>query len=153
MAEKQIKGVNGQITIEGDWLTIERKGFFGRIGHSKGDKRIPLASITAVQMRPAGSLANGFIRFTIPGSPELRGGLGNAQKDENAVIFKKNQAKEFEQLRTDVEQYIASHHQGSTRATEPDIPAQIEKLGQLRDQGLITADEFEAKKADLLDRM
>jgi hypothetical protein len=25
MAGKQIKGVNGQITIEGDWLTIERK--------------------------------------------------------------------------------------------------------------------------------
>jgi Domain of unknown function (DUF4429)/Short C-terminal domain len=153
MAEKQIKGVNGQIMIEGDWLTIERKGFFGRVGHSKGDRRIPLASITAVQVRPAGSFANGFIRFTVPGSPELRGGLQNASKDENAVIFRKSQAKEFEQLRAEVEQYIASHHQGSARAGEPDIPAQIEKLGQLRDQGLITADEFEAKKADLLERM
>jgi Short C-terminal domain len=69
------------------------------------------------------------------------------------VIFRKSQAKEFEQLRAEVEQYIASHHQGSARAGEPDIPAQIEKLGQLRDQGLITADEFEAKKADLLERM
>ena len=55
------KGVNGQITVSGDWLTIERKGFFGRVGHSKGDRRIPLGSITAVQVRPGGTFANGFV--------------------------------------------------------------------------------------------
>lgn len=153
MADLQTKGVNGQIKIDGDWLTIERKGFFGRVGHSKGDRRIPLASITAVQVRPAGGLANGFIRFTVPGSPELRGGLQNASQDENAVIFNKKQAAQFEQVRTAVEGYIASHHKGSARADEPDIPAQIAKLGELRDQGLITADEFGAKKTELLARL
>jgi hypothetical protein len=50
-AELFAKGQNGQIAIEGDWLTIHRKGL-GRAGHSKGDRRIPLRSITAVQMRP-----------------------------------------------------------------------------------------------------
>jgi Short C-terminal domain len=34
-----------------------------------------------------------------------------------------------------------------------DIPAQIEQLARLRDQGLLTAEEFERKKADLLERM
>jgi uncharacterized membrane protein YdbT with pleckstrin-like domain len=39
-----------------------------------------------------------------------------------------------------------------TRGTE-DIPEQIEKLAKLRDQGHLSAEEFEKKKAQLLERM
>jgi hypothetical protein len=35
----------------------------------------------------------------------------------------------------------------------PDVADQISKLATLRDQGAITTEEFEAKKAQLLDRM
>ena len=35
----------------------------------------------------------------------------------------------------------------------PDIADQITKLAALRDQGHITAAEYEAKKAELLERM
>ena len=38
-------------------------------------------------------------------------------------------------------------------ATGPSIPEQIEKLGELRDRGLLTHAEFEAKKTQLLDRL
>jgi hypothetical protein len=42
-------------------------------------------------------------------------------------------------------------------AVKPGPPAdpldQIEKLGKLRDSGLVTQEEFEAKKADLLARL
>jgi hypothetical protein len=34
-----------------------------------------------------------------------------------------------------------------------DIPDQIRKLGELRDSGLLSEEEFVAKKADLLERM
>jgi len=37
--------------------------------------------------------------------------------------------------------------------SSPDIPEQIKKLAELRDSGAISAEEFEAKKSDLLDRM
>jgi Domain of unknown function (DUF4429)/Short C-terminal domain len=147
------KGVNGQITVEGDWLTIERKGL-GRIGHSKGDRRIPLASITAVQMRPGGAIANGFIKFTIPGSPESRGGLSDASKDENAVIFKRKQQAEFDAVREHVENYITARHTTPAQApAQPDIADQIRKLAELRDAGILTSEEFEAKKAELLGRL
>ena len=33
----------------------------------KGEKRIPISSIKAVQWKPAGPLVNGFIQFTVPG--------------------------------------------------------------------------------------
>jgi len=34
-----------------------------------------------------------------------------------------------------------------------DIPAQIQQLAGLRDQGLLTPEEFEAKKVELLSRL
>jgi Domain of unknown function (DUF4429)/Short C-terminal domain len=153
VAELYAKGSNGLITIDGDWLTIDRKGF-GRAGHSKADQRIPLASIIAVQLRHARVFTDGFIRFTVAGSPEFRGGLQNAMRDENAVTFRRRQTRGFNMIRAAVEQYITAHHAGArSGAGEPDIPEQIKKLGELRDQKLITEEEFEAKKAQLLDRL
>jgi plasmid stabilization system protein ParE len=151
--ELYAKGRNGQITVSGGWVTIERKGL-GRMGHSKGDRRIPLTSIMAVQMRPAGSLANGFLKFTVPGSPEIRGGLNAATSDENAVIFTKKQQKDFDAIRARIEDYIEERNapQGAA-ASAPDIPDQIKKLGELRDSGVLSDDEFEAKKAELLRRL
>ena len=154
MADLYAKGKNGLITVDGDWLTIDRKGF-GHAGHSQEDRRIPLASITAVQLQSARMFTNGFIRFTVTGSTELRGGgLQNAMRDENAVIFSRRQAKGFNMIRAAVEQHITAHHAGArSGASEPDIPEQIKRLDELRDQNLITEEEFEAKKAELLDRL
>jgi hypothetical protein len=64
------KGYNGQVTLDGGWLTIERKGL-GRVGHSKGDKRIKVDQIIGVKMRPAGRMANGFIAFEVSGRPSM----------------------------------------------------------------------------------
>ena len=48
----------------------------------------------------------------------------------------------------------ASEESTSTaRSVSTDIPEQIKKLAELRDSGAITEDEFERKKAELLDRM
>jgi len=38
-------------------------------------------------------------------------------------------------------------------ASAPGIPAQLQQLAELRDRGVISAAEFDAKKAQLLDRM
>jgi uncharacterized membrane protein YdbT with pleckstrin-like domain len=44
-------------------------------------------------------------------------------------------------------------HQAAPAAGAPSIPAQIAELDQLRQQGVISQAEFEAKKAQLLERM
>lgn len=151
----EAKGHNGQITIDGEWLTIHRRGL-GRLGHSKGDKRIAMATITAVKMRPAGALANGFIRFDQMGAPALkdsRGGLNDAATDENAVIYRKSQQAEFDAVREHVENFIAARLSGSGPATAPSLAAQIKELAELRDAGVLTEDEFATKKAELLAKM
>lgn len=42
---------------------------------------------------------------------------------------------------------------GTVRAAKPDVTEQIAKLAALRDQGVLTEDEFAAKKAELLGRI
>lgn len=42
---------------------------------------------------------------------------------------------------------------GSPPQSQTDIPEQIRKLGELRDAGVLSEDEFEAKKKELLDRL
>ena len=97
----QAKGHNGQVTLEGEWLTIDRRGF-GRLGHSKGGKRLRVAAITGIKMRPAGKFANGFIAFETTGH-EFSGGLTEATRDDNAVIFTRRQSNGFDELRAMIE--------------------------------------------------
>jgi uncharacterized membrane protein YdbT with pleckstrin-like domain len=48
---------------------------------------------------------------------------------------------------------VAMMQTAASAVTTPGVPEQIEQLAHLRDQGHITEAEFEAKKAELLDRM
>lgn len=87
----QVKGHNGTISFDGTVVTIARTGFMARATIGKGEKRIPVRQITAVQFKPAGVLMNGYIAFTIGGGNEQRSRFGaqtyQAAQDENAVVF------------------------------------------------------------------
>jgi hypothetical protein len=106
------KGHNGTVSFDGDWITITRTGALARITIGKGEKRIPVHSITAVQWKPPGAMVNGFIAFTLAGGNENRSRFGgqtmDATKDENSVIVTKKQAEEFLALRRAVENEIAA---------------------------------------------
>jgi hypothetical protein len=46
-----------------------------------------------------------------------------------------------------------AHSQPAPKGAVGDIPEQIRQLNKLREEGILTAEEFEKKKAELLDRM
>lgn len=102
----EVKGVNGTVLFDGAMVIIRRSGAMARMTIGKGEKRIPLRSISAVQFKPAG-LVRGFIQFTIPGGNERRSSFGSqstdAARDENSVLFGKTQQAEFERLRDAIE--------------------------------------------------
>jgi Domain of unknown function (DUF4429)/Short C-terminal domain len=155
----EVKGHNGTVRLDDDYVTILRKGFLARASIGKGEKRIAISHITAVQFKAAGPLVNGFIQFTIGGGNEARSRSGRqttqAGKDENSVIFTRSQARAFEGLRDAIEEAIAARHRPTQAATTASatIPEQIGQLATLRDSGAITTDEFEAKKRELLERL
>lgn len=95
-------GRNGQVSFDGVMVTITRDGFAARMSHGRGEKRIPLNRIGAVQMKPVSVMTTGFIQFSVPGeitNPSQRGSRSvDAAADENAVLFTKKQQAEFEAL-------------------------------------------------------
>jgi len=108
MKEVSVVGKAGQITLKPKRVIIKRKGFMAVAGaHGiKGDKEIPIKNITAIQFKPAGGLANGFIQFSILGGLEARGGIFDATKDENTVFFTKAQEKGFKEIKRFIDAVI-----------------------------------------------
>lgn len=151
-----VKGYNGQVSFDGQYITIMRKGFLARTSVGKGEKRLHVGQITAVQWKPAGHMVNGFIQFTVPGGNERRSAFGSqtssATRDENSVVFTRKQMPEFEHLRSALDEAIARQHapqhDGAGHASMAD---ELAKLASLRDSGVISSADFEAGKARLLD--
>lgn len=157
----EVKGHTGTIRFDGRMITILRTGFLARASVGKGEKQIPLAHVTAIQFKPAGPLVNGFIQFTVSGGNERRSRFGqqttDAARDENSVVFHYKQREQFVALREAVQLAMAATQSTpQPRAQDhdaDDIPQKIKKLAELHAAGVLTDDEFAAKKADLLERM
>jgi uncharacterized membrane protein YdbT with pleckstrin-like domain len=64
-----------------------------------------------------------------------------------------NENRKFDRIGANIDGTIASATGSAAAAAAASIPEQIERLDDLRRKGLITEDEFAAKKAELLDRM
>lgn len=114
MTEVRAEGYGGQVDFDGTFVTISRRGFLARATTGKGEKRIPIGAITAVQWKPAGPLVNGFIQFTMAGATEVRSRAGRqthrAGHDENSVLFTRKQMPAFDALRTEIEAAIAARY-------------------------------------------
>ncbi|MFJ5259101.1 DUF4429 domain-containing protein [Streptomyces sp. NPDC088387] len=147
-------GQGGQLAFDGQYVSITRNGFLGRASHGRGEKKLHISSISAVQWKPAGPMVNGFIQLSLGGA-DRQAAKGsrtmNAAKDENSVVFTKKQQPEFEQLRAAIEQAIAAGHAPQApAAAAPSLADELTKLAALRDQGILSPAEFEAQKARLL---
>jgi hypothetical protein len=118
-------GYNGQVEFDGAFVTINRKGALARMSVGKGTKRIPVTSISAIQLKPAGKAINGFIQFTLAGGNERRSRFGSqtttAGKDENSVVFTKRHQDEFETLQAAIEAVIAAPAQPTSGGVADEI--------------------------------
>lgn len=146
-------GFNGTARFDGRMLTITRNRV-GRMTLGKGEKHIPLVSITAVQWKPAGGMISGFIQFGVAGSVEGRSEFGrqtkDAKQDENAVVFNRKQQPVFEQLRDMVNEAITARSEGTQRPAAVSVADELQKLAGLLRSGVLTVPEFEQQKARLL---
>ena len=143
------EGHNGQIEMNKTTVTIKRDGLLGFLTQGlKGDKQILISQISAIQFKKADGFTNGYIQLAFIGGQEAKGGLSEAVSDENTVLFQTNQQAEFEKFRQELQQRIEKSQNGGNRPNSN--LDDLEKLAALRDKNIITGDEFEAKKRQLL---
>ncbi|WCM29210.1 DUF4429 domain-containing protein [Sphingomonas sp. QA11] len=147
------RNAGNSVELLDDGLVIRRKGIVSLLNHGlKGEKRIPYASITSIQFKEPG-LTTGYIQFGVAGGVEGRGGVMNAVKDENSVVFVKKVLADFRELRDEVEKRSAvargSGARGGRESTGS-IADELNKLADLRDRGILSGAEFDKQKAVLL---
>jgi hypothetical protein len=98
-------------------------------------------------------MVNGFIQFSLGGGNEARSRFGrqtvDAVNDENSVIFTRKQQGAFTALRDMIDAAVAAGNSSAPAATI-DPMDQLRKLADLRDSGVVTEAEFQAKKRQLL---
>lgn len=138
-----------------DYVTIKHSGIINALakGGAKGEKRILYNSIMAVEYKKATTIAPGFIQFSIPGADRMGGNL-SAAADENSIIFdaSKNQTTQqivdyIERRRIEISkpQVIQVTQKQQTFSVD-----EIKKLKELLDMGIISQEEFAAKKKQIL---
>lgn len=130
-------------------ITIRRHGMMNAVTVGlAGDKDIYLNTITGIQIKKPG-MTTGYIQFQTVGSQDNKGGVTGAVQDENTVIFGgKNNYKIAEEIKRRIEEMV---HQPLVAQSAPvSVADELTKLAALRDQGLLTEDEFDEQKRTLL---
>ena len=143
---KQAKGINGQLELLEDRIRITRKGVTSfLIFPFRGEKEIFIKDISSIHFKKAGLMTNGFIQFSFFGGTEAKGGLFQATREENTIMFRKSQQKVFEEIKEMVEE--------KTKEPKEKTGSNLEDLGKLaslKEKGIITKEEFQKKKKEIL---
>jgi len=148
---KKAKGVGGDLELLKNKIRIKRKGGMAFLLHGiKGDKEIFLNQISSIQLKKAGFALNGYIQFAFLGGREAKGGVFQATSDENTIMFRKDNQQDFIEIKNAIEEQIFQfQNQNKNDKTSVGIN-DLEKLAKLRNEGIITEEEFQAKKRQIL---
>lgn len=119
---------------------------------SRVEKTIYLSNVTAVQLRKPTFFKYGYIQFTIPGGGE-NAEVDKWQINDNCVPFTSHPTTENAE---EIVEYLNKRIQELQNTTQNSNSYQIssadeiKKYKELLDNGIITQEEFEAKKKQLL---
>jgi uncharacterized membrane protein YdbT with pleckstrin-like domain len=124
---------------------------------SKRGVEIPLDSINAIHFNQRiweRMLGLGDLKVdsaSVEGVSEFEN-VRKPHRVQNEIYIKmeENENRKFDRVATGINAQFTNQSQPSA---DQSIPDQISKLGELRDRGVISEEEFQAKKADLLGRM
>ena len=109
------------------------------------------AEIKSIQVKKAG-LMQGYIQFGVSGGMESRRGVQAANYDENTVTFTSTLANKIAaEIKEYVENKLISNSvPTNTTASKVSEADELMKFKKLLDDGVITQEEFDAKKKQIL---
>lgn len=161
----ELKGANGKIIVYEDKVIISRKTAMGYlIQGAMEDKTFYYKDLTNVEFRKPTIWANGYIKFIVAGTREVDHITSffsmqtseEAARDTNALIvraFRKKVVIESEKIYNLIMEKLEEHKNShKSNNTNFSIANEILKFKELLDNGIITKDEFEKKKQELLNK-
>lgn len=147
----KLEGRQGKsVIVDGSNIRITKKGW---LFAAQREKALPIRNISSVEIKKPG-LMGGYIKFSIAGgfahdsTYKVTGGTYDALQDENAVVFN---GKDNYQIALMIKEAVESKSSSvPIQTTGISAADEIIKLKKLLDDGVLTKDEFAAKKKQLL---
>lgn len=154
-----LKATNGTIVVYEDRVVIARKGLGSlALQGIKGDRTFFYSDLSGVEYKKPSIMANGYMKFLTSGTIDINAKVGmfgsskQSAADPNTVIlraFDKKVPIESEKIYNFLMKKIsdikkANNNSGISSADE------ILKFKKLLENGIISEEEFEAKKKQLL---
>ena len=161
MEEKkfEVQSVTGQVmNVYEDRIELTQTGKRGFLTQGlQGTKTYYFSDITTIQFKNCG-WTNGFWEFTFPGGRDSRGGAWSGMNNDNRFSFGKSTIGAAKKLAKEMEivnEYIQKQWRESKKSTPVSdhtvsVADEIAKYSELLKQGVITQEEFDAKKKQLL---
>lgn len=121
-------------------------------GGALGGKKINFTDLTSVQFREPSGLTVGFIQFAYPGSIESKCGLIDMINDENSIPIQPAMVGEAREVVDFIEKRRAELKNApqGTVIQQASGADELKKFKELLDMGVITQEEFDAKKKQIL---
>ena len=138
------------LNVYEDKIVIVRKGMLAFMNYGlKGDKTIFYSNLTSIQFKKGG-ITNGYVQFSIKGGKESSGGLLSAERDENSFVIHPSMNNEAEKIVEFINKKLSEVNSGGTVVQALSSADELKKFKDLLDAGIITQEEFDAKKKQLL---
>lgn len=146
-----VEGYNGQVSFDGDTVTIFRKGFSSqRWQPFKGEKRIPISALTWVNFKFGTRFFRGYIQFGTASGENSLNTPNEIARNENAILFSQKHNTAFEELHGLVQtaMNIRQDKVSNNVVSDKSDYSQLVQLAELHERGLLSEEEFKkAKKA------
>lgn len=159
----EFKGQNGKIMVFDDHLAISHAtvgGFIGQGGFS-GERKFYYPDITSFEYKKPTLFANGYFKVIVPGTHDtsatvgLLGSSAKSMADANTIVLRAFSGKVGEEA-DKVHQLITAKIADAKKSRNaPAAPAvskmdELKKLGELKQAGILTEEEFAKEKERLL---
>ncbi|MEK4650858.1 SHOCT domain-containing protein [Niallia sp. FSL W8-0954] len=108
----------------------------------RGDTKVLYSQIQEIKFKEASLTSNGYLQLSTPRS-SMVGILRTVDQPQNAVKFKRNQNEEALKLKSEIEARMKN------QSSKSDLGS-LKELKSLLDEGIITQEEFDLKKKQIL---
>jgi hypothetical protein len=144
-------GINGKVLLFRDVVRIKCIGVGNVLsGASKIEKDILISQIVSIQFKKAGLFNNGYIEFILMHNHERHDKDSDYEIYDSIVTYRPGQQRAFEAFREALEAKLTGGLNKAPSVATTDLD-ELDKLASLRDRRVITEDEFNRKKKQLLD--
>jgi len=143
----RLEGNKVRLDVYEDYIEFVGTKAMSLLGKN-GTNRLYVNQITGIQYINATAASNGWLHFSVPGAQDMLQNIHGAIRNRNAIVFSKSENTQAGLIKSKIEELISNPASLST--VGKDYTAELVSLKHLLDVGILTQDEFDKKKQQVL---